>query len=98
MGAERRQSERCPATPLTEPTPDEVEGVAHGRGRQATLGPSGGLHGAREAVARTGVGLDHWQGHHPLRSPLAQQPPHDGAIMTVGRIAPRAVLQQRLKS
>jgi hypothetical protein len=54
--------------------------------------------GAREAVARIGVGLDHGKGNHPWRAQLAKPPPHDGALMTVGVIVPRAVLQKSINA
>lgn len=93
-GAECLQSERCTATPLTENTPDGIEGVAHGRWRQATRVKPEVLNVARDAVARPGGGLDSWDGNHPWLSQLPTQPPPDGAIMTVGMTALRAVLQK----
>jgi len=53
---------------------------------------------AREAVARSGVGLDSWDGNHPSLSQLPQQPPQDGAISPVGTTAPIAVLQKGINA
>jgi len=51
VGAERLQSERFTAQPLTENAPDGVAVVAHGRWRQAALVQPGGLNVAREAIS-----------------------------------------------
>jgi hypothetical protein len=93
LGAERRQAARLGAQARAENTPDRVEGGPHRRRRQATRVEQGVLNVAREAVARTDVGLDDGDGHHPMIAPLLQPPPQERMVSTVGTTVLLAVWQ-----